>query len=126
MMKRRRDMGLYDMISRLKAHEEASKIGMIASHLGVVRGTSRDGRPVEAVEVSYDHDVLDKIKKDTKGLPGIIDVLVETYEGHLHVGQDILAVAVAGDIREHVFDALIYAVDRIKTQASRKKEFFVE
>jgi molybdopterin synthase catalytic subunit len=119
-------MGLHDMINRLKAHKEAPKIGMIASHLGVVRGTSRQGRPVKAIEVSYDDEILDKIIQDTKRLPGIIDVLVETYRGHLHVGDDILAVAVAGDIREHVFNALIHAVDRIKTQASKKKELFMD
>jgi molybdopterin synthase catalytic subunit len=69
---------------------------------------------------------LEKIINDTKLMPGIIDVLVETYAGHLRVGDDILAVAVAGDIREHVFNALIYAVDRIKTEASKKKEIFIE
>jgi molybdopterin synthase catalytic subunit len=119
-------MGLHDMIHRLKAHEEAPKIGMIASHLGVVRGTSRDGRPVKGIEVSYDGETLEKIIQDTKRMPGIIDVLVETYTGHLRVGEDILAVAVAGDIREHVFNALIHAVERIKTEASKKKELFTE
>jgi molybdopterin synthase catalytic subunit len=119
-------MGLHDMIHRLKTHEEASKIGMIASHLGVVRGTSRQGRPVKAIDVSYDTGILDKIIQDTKKLPGIVDVLVETYTGHLQVGDDILAVAVAGDIREHVFNALIRAVERIKTEASKKRELFVE
>jgi molybdopterin synthase catalytic subunit len=119
-------MGLHDMIHRLKGHEEAPKMGMIASHLGVVRGTSRNGRPVEAIEVSYDGDVLEEIINDIKLMPGIIDVLVETYAGHLRVGDDILAVAVAGDIREHVFNALIHAVDRIKTEASKKKEIFTK
>jgi molybdopterin synthase catalytic subunit len=119
-------MGLHDMIHRLKGHEEAPKMGMIASHLGVVRGTSRNGRPVEAIEVSYDGDVLEEIINDIKLMPGIIDVLVEAYAGHLRVGDDILAVAVAGDIREHVFNALIHAVDRIKTEASKKKEIFTK
>jgi len=31
-------------------------------------------------------------------------------------------VAVAGDIREHVFDALIQAVNRIKAESSRTRE----
>ena len=119
-------MGLHEMVLRLKAHGDAPKMGMIASHLGVVRGTSRDGRSVEAIEVSYDHKVLDGIIRDTKMLPGIVDVLVETYEGRLDVGDDILAVAVAGDIRENVFAALFKTVDRIKREASNKKELFTE
>ena len=119
-------MGLHEMILRLKAHEEAHKIGMIASHLGVVRGTSRDGRPVQAIDVSYDGEILEQIINETKKMPGIVEILVETYTGHLRVGDDILAVAVAGDIREHVFNALIHAVERIKTEASQKKEHFAE
>ena len=116
-------MDIHRMIATLKSHPDARKIGMIASHLGVVRGTSRDGRPVESVEVAYDRDRLGKIMGYIRGLPGIVDALVEFQEGRLQVGDEILAVAVAGDIREHVFDALIQAVNRIKAEASRKKEY---
>jgi molybdopterin synthase catalytic subunit len=116
-------MDIHKMIVTLKSHPDARKIGMIASHLGVVRGTSRDGRPVEAVEVAYDRDRLRKILEEIRALPGIVDALVEVQEGRLRVGDEILAVAVAGDIREHVFDALIQAVNRIKAEASRKREY---
>jgi molybdopterin synthase catalytic subunit len=97
---------------------------MIASHLGIVRGTSRKGGDVIEIEVSYDQDEVDSIIRETKKLPGIIDVLIETYSGRLKVGEEIMAVAVAGDIRENVFPALIKTVDEIKARASRKKEFF--
>jgi molybdopterin synthase catalytic subunit len=115
-------MDIGKMIATLRKHPEARRIGMIASHLGVVRGTSRDGRPVEGVEVSYDRDRLGKIMEHVRGMPGIVDALVDFQEGRLKVGDEILAVAVAGDIREHVFEALIQAVHRIKAEASRKKE----
>jgi len=55
-------------------------------------------------------------------MPGIAEVLVETRQGRLNVGEEILAVVVAGDIRENVFPALVSAVNRIKKEASRKKE----
>ncbi len=97
---------------------------MIASHLGLVRGSSRDGRPVTSIEVAYDHDRLRSIVEEMKRLPGILDIQVDTREGRLEVGDGILAVAVGGDIRENVFDALIRTVDRIKAEASRKREFF--
>jgi molybdopterin synthase catalytic subunit len=58
-------------------------------------------------------------------MKGIVDVLVEINEGRLAVGDDILAVAVAGDIREHVFSALITAVNRIKKESSQKTEIFM-
>ena len=115
-------MNLNRMIEGLRAHPEHEKMGMIASHLGIVRGTSRNGQAVSGIEVAYDHKVIDDIISDIKKLPGIIDVIVDTNEGHLKVGDQILAVAVAGDLRENVFSALIETVNRLKKEASKKKE----
>jgi len=116
-------MDIQEMVNKLKGHPDSSKIGMIATHLGVVRGTSRGGEGVTGVEVVYDYDIIANIISDIKNMPGIIEVIVNAVEGELHVGDEILAVAVAGDIRENVFSALIKAVDRIKTEAAKKKEF---
>jgi molybdopterin synthase catalytic subunit len=118
------NMDLNRMIETLKAHPESGKIGMIASHLGIVRGVSRNGRDVSGIEVVYDHKAIDSIIRDIKKLPGIIEVLVDTNEGRLQVGDPILAVAVAGDLRENVFPALIESVNRLKKEASKKKERF--
>ena len=118
-------MNIQEMVNTLKARTDAHKVGMIASHLGIVRATSRSGPEVKSVDVTYDKNALSQIIKDIKKMKGIIDVLVETNEGRLAVGDDILAVAVAGDIREHVFSALITAVDRIKKESSRKTEIFM-
>ena len=52
-----------------------------------------------------------------------VEVLVATNEGHLNIGDEILAVAVGGDIREHVFPALVDTVNRLKKEAAKKKEF---
>jgi molybdopterin synthase catalytic subunit len=117
-------MDINAMIEALKAQPHADRIGMIATHLGVVRGSSRDGREVTGIEVTYDPKAVEAVKHDIKKLPGILDVLVETREGRLGIGEDLLAVAVAGDIREHVFSALVQAVDRLKKEAGRKREFF--
>lgn len=117
-------MNINNMLDQLKKHPESHRIGMIASHLGIVRGTSRDGREVTGIEVTYDQEVLKNIVSDIKDMPGIVDVAVDTVEGPLNIGDEVLAVAVGGDIREHVFAALMEAVNRIKTESSRKKEFF--
>ena len=118
-------MDINQMINRLKKNPGAPKIGMIATHLGIVRGTSRNGGKVTGIEVSYDYDSIASIIRNIKAMPGIIEVLVETNEGRLDIGDEILAVAVAGDIRENVFQALMQAVNRIKAEASTKKEFFI-
>lgn len=116
-------MGLTQMIDTLKNHPDYPSMGMIASHLGVVRQTARDGGPVSGIRVTFDRDVVQDIVRNTKEMDGIIEVLVETYEGDLKVGDEIMAVVVGGDIRDHVFPALIHAVDAIKKKGAVKKEF---
>jgi molybdopterin synthase catalytic subunit len=119
-------MDLNKMIERVKKNTDPSKVGMITSHLGVVRRTSRDGREVTSLEVVYDQEALQFIIRDIKKMQGIAEVLVEISEGRLKVGEEILAVVVAGDIRENVFPALVTAVNRIKKEASKKQEYCVE
>jgi molybdopterin synthase catalytic subunit len=117
-------MDVGKMVQMLKRHPKSWKMGMIATHLGIVRGSSLTGRNVYKVEVTFDTNKIRSIISDIKLLDGIIDVSVDFNAGVLQVGEEIMAVAVAGDTREHVFPALIQAVERIKTEASRKKEFF--
>jgi molybdopterin synthase catalytic subunit len=115
-------MDLNRMIEKVRNSTDPSKVGMITSHLGVVRGTSRNGSGVTGLEVAYDREALQAVVRDIKKMPGIAEVLVETREGRLNVGDEILAVVVAGDIRENVFPALVTAVNRIKKEASKKQE----
>ena len=117
-------MDVTKMIKSLKGHSDYPKMGMIASHLGVVRGTSLNGGLVEAVDVVFNNEATNKIINETRKMPGIVDVLIETYAGHLKVGDEIMAVVVGGDTRDHVFPALISAVDRMKVEAAKKRELF--
>lgn len=117
-------MDIEQMLKRVKAHPESSKMGMIASHVGLVRETSLKGETVQGINIRFDHDVIETIISDSKKLPGIIEVLVETRDGQLKVGDEIMAVVVGGDIRDRVFPALIKTVDRIKKEGSLKKEEF--
>jgi molybdopterin synthase catalytic subunit len=115
-------MDLNKMIEGVRKNTDPAKVGMITSHLGVVRGTSRGGGEVTSIEVAYDQESIQTIVRDVKKRPGIAEVLVEIREGRLRVGEEIMAVVVAGDIRENVFPALVATVNRIKKEASKKKE----
>ncbi|MFZ5572546.1 MAG: molybdenum cofactor biosynthesis protein MoaE [Thermodesulfobacteriota bacterium] len=119
-------MDINQIVATIRNHPDAAKIGMIATHLGLVRGTSRSGEPVAAIQVHYDPDALRGIQAEMKKRPGILEVVIEINEGRLSVGDAIMCVAVAGDIREHVFPALAETVERIKKEASRKQEFYRE
>ena len=117
-------MDMNKIIETLKKHPEYAKNGMIASHLGVVRGTSLNGKQVTGIEVVFDQGAVDRIVRETREMEGIVEVLVYTADGRLEVGDEIMTVVVGGDFRDHVFPALMTAVNRIKAEASAKKEFF--
>ena len=119
-------MTLQEMVDAIKKRPDFHKVGMIACHNGVVRATSRDGRSVRGLEIAADRDRLQTILLEMKGREGIIEVLVYLLEGYRKVGEDVMFVVVAGDIREHVFPALEETVERIKGEVTRKKEFFGE
>jgi molybdopterin synthase catalytic subunit len=110
------------MIATIKANPNFPNAGMIATHTGIVRSFSRHGKSVDSVDVDFDQAKIEQILDDTKSRPGIVDVLIQTNSGHLAVGDEIMAVVVAGDIRENVFPALIDMVERLKSEASTKQE----
>jgi molybdopterin synthase catalytic subunit len=95
---------------------------MILCHNGVVRGTSRGGEKVTSVDVHADWDAIGAIVSEQKARPGIVEILVEVNEGRLAVGDDLLAIVVAGDIREHVIAVLTDTLNAIKARGTRKQE----
>jgi molybdopterin synthase catalytic subunit len=123
-MMKESEMDISGILNRIRTHPDYYRMGMIASHLGIVRGMSRDNRKIRGIEVVHDKKIIDNIIHDIKDLSGIIEVLVEINDGYLDVGDEIVFVAVGGDIRDNVFPALMKTVDRIKKEASRLTEIF--
>jgi len=119
-------MQLDEMIATIKANPDFYKTGMIASHIGIVRSFARDGKNVDSIDVKFDQAKIEQIISDIRSRPGIVDVLIQANSGHLAVGDEIMAVVVAGDIRENVFPALIDTVERLKTEASIKTEATID
>jgi len=91
-----------------------------------VRGTSRDGRAVKGLRVAVDHQKLDRIVADQKKIAGIVDIKVEIAEDRdLTVGDDVMLLLVAGDIRENVIKVLTDTLNLIKSTVTSKTEYFV-
>ncbi len=109
-------------LDEIKRSSESVGIGMYLAHNGVVRGTSRDGSPVVGMDLSYDHDRLREVVLQVQTMPGVVALRVWVNEGRLAVGEDIMRVLVAGDIRENVFGALQELVRLIKTECVRERE----
>jgi molybdopterin synthase catalytic subunit len=119
-------MDVTHMIDTIKNHPAYQRAGMILCHNGVVRDTSRDGRKVSGLTLSVDHEKLRQVLETYKRKPGIVEILVEIAENrNLAVGDDVMLLVVAGDIRENVITVLNDTLNAIKTTVTQKTEFFV-
>lgn len=118
-------MDISKLIQTIKQHPEYNTAGMILCHNGVVRRTSRDGREVTGLRVKVDHHRLEQVLSENKTRPGIVDILVDIAEDQdLAVGDDVMALVVAGDIREHVISVLSDTLNAIKTAVTSKTEYY--
>ncbi|MDY6989989.1 MAG: molybdenum cofactor biosynthesis protein MoaE [Thermodesulfobacteriota bacterium] len=118
-------MKLTRLIDNIKAHRDFPKVGMMLCHVGVVRGTSRDGRPVSGLDLTADRGALEVILSEQRKRPGIVDVLVEIQEGALKVGDEVMFIVVAGDLRDHVIPVLEDTLNAIKKGVTHKTEHFL-
>lgn len=115
-------MDISHLLEKIKGHPEYHNAGMILCHIGVVRGTSRDGKPVTELDVKVDRNRLAEIIAEMKKRTGIVEILAEVREGKLMLGEEVMMVVVAGDFRENVFSVLMDTVNAIKKDVTRKTE----
>ncbi len=116
-------------LSEAKASAGAKDCGMYLLHNGVVRASARSAvrggkpcGPVMAMELSCDREKLRRFVSEAEKRPGIRLVKVWLNEGLLKVGDDIMYILVAGDIREHVSGCLLELVGNIKENCLIEKE----
>ena len=119
-------MNLTQLIERIKQHPDYPKVGMILCHNGVVRATSRDGRRVSGLRIVVDPEKLRQVIETHKSRAGIVEILVHINgDVDLKVGEDVMYIVVAGDIRENVISALQDTLNTIKSTVTQKTQFFV-
>ena len=115
------------LIEAIKSRPDFDKVGMILCHNGVVRGTSRNGQPVSGLQMTINRESLECLLNKYRQVPGIVDIQVALSDKKdLTVGDDVMLLVVAGDIRENVIDTLRLLLDDIKTTVTHKTEFFRE
>ena len=118
-------MDINKMMLDIKSHPDFDRVGMVLCHNGVVRATSRDGRKVSGLKVDVDHQKLTQILTEQKHRPGILDIRVEIAENRdLSVGDNVMLLLVAGDIRENVIAVLTETLNLIKSTVTTKTEYF--
>ncbi len=118
-------MDISKLIDKVKTHPEFDRAGMILCHNGVVRATSRGGEKVTGLRISVDYHRLEQIISSQKKKAGIIEILVEIAdERDLSIGDDVMLLVVAGDIRDRVIPVLHDTLNAIKETVTKKTEFF--
>ena len=111
-----------ERIERIKAMPGAGGIGMILAHQGIVRGATRAGEPVKGMLLRADWGRFAEALAEARTWPGVVAADGWVNEGELAVGDDIMKVVVAGDIRENVFGALQRLVGIIKSEVVTESE----
>lgn len=113
---------LNDLVEKVKRETDPAKVGMIVCHNGVVRGTSRAGEPAEYLDIDVDWPAWNKVVEEMRSQPGIAAIETHLFTGRRQVGEDVMLVVIAGDIRENVFPVLEKTVNRLKKEAVLKNE----
>lgn len=120
-------MDMIKLLKTVKAHPDFHKAGMVLCHNGVVRSTSRDGKKVSGLKIAVDYQKLEEVLKEKRATPGIVDIRIEIDDTKdLKVGDDVMFLIVAGDIRENVIGTLKETLDRIKKAVTSKTEFYID
>jgi molybdopterin synthase catalytic subunit len=118
-------VSLESLVAKVKALPNISRAGMILCHNGIVRASDRSGeKRVQSLKVKVDRDAVARIKSWAEAQPGIGAVEIEPLEGEFQVGDDLLFIVVAGDIREHVFEVMRATLERVKAEVTQKTEIY--
>ncbi len=114
------------LLQKVLNSPEKEKIGMVLTHVGVVRGYSRQGPRVKSVKIKVNQEALQEILEKARQRPGIVDVEVKINEGELKVGDIVMVLMVAGDFRENVIQTLTETLNAIKARVTSKEEVMEE
>jgi molybdopterin synthase catalytic subunit len=113
---------IQEWIEEIKAKSSKDQLGMILVHNGIVRATSKDGKPVQGMYLSYDEKLLANLVKQFKETDGIVDIKVWLNQGKLSIGDDIMYVLVAGRFRTDVLPVFQELIREIKSNVVNEKE----
>ena len=109
-------------IQEIKSKSPKDQLGMILVHNGIVRATSKEGKPVEGMVLSYDEKLLDSLVARFIKNNGIVDIKVWINQGKLSIGDDIMLVLVAGRFRTDVLPVFQELIREIKNNVVNEKE----
>ena len=111
-----------EWIKEIKENCAAESLGMILVHNGIVRGTSKEGKPVSGMKLSYDRDALESCVAQLKKREGIAAIRVWINSGILNIGDNIMYLLVAGRFRTDVLPVLQELLSAVKNEIVLEEE----
>lgn len=114
---------IQEWLTEIKKNSNSKDLGMILIHNGLVRATSKKGKKVNGMFLSYDKNKLNELIEEMRQRDGITAIKVWINEGKLKVGDDIMLVLVAGRFRKIVIPVFEELVSKIKQEIVLEKEF---
>jgi molybdopterin synthase catalytic subunit len=109
-------------LAEVKKKADPEGLGMILVHNGIVRATSKQGKPVRGMNLSYDEEKLETVVSEQKKKDGILEIKVWINRGDLKVGEDIMLLLVAGRFRTDVLPVFELLLSAIKQEIVSERE----
>ena len=123
------DINLEQIITSIKKKHNIVEAGSIHTFTGIVRNSSKTGKPVMGMKIDAYKELanksIQKICNKLKQEKGIIDVKIIHFKGNFDLTDDVVHVVVASAHRKEGFDTISKAVDLYKKEiAVWKRENF--
>ena len=109
-------------VEEIKQTTNPEELGMILVHNGIVRGTSKSGKPVHGMKLSFDEKKLKSVIPIFKQRKGIAGVRVWINAGNLKVGDNIMLLLVAGRFKNDVLPVLEELLALVKNEIVTEEE----
>ena len=109
-------------LDEIKQRANPEDLGMIMVHNGIVRGTSKSGRPVQGMKLSYDQKRLNSVIPIFKQRTGVVEVKVWINSGNLKVGDNIMFLLVAGRFKTDILPVFEEMLSLIKNEIVTEEE----
>ncbi|MFX1442653.1 MAG: molybdenum cofactor biosynthesis protein MoaE [Promethearchaeota archaeon] len=109
-----------DIYNSIKKHPLIKVSGSILTFTGIVRNTSKNGKPIKKLKIdAYDelgNGTILEICEDIKSKYKLVDLKIIHLKGTFEISDDLVYVIVASSHRQEGFRALMEAVERYKKE----------
>ena len=109
-------------IEEVKQTTNPEELGMILIHNGIVRGTSKSGKPVQGMKLSFDEIKLKSVIPIFKHRKGVVEVKVWINAGNLKVGDNIMLLLIAGRFKTDVLPVFEELLAFVKNEIVTEEE----